>query len=160
MITLHVVGVNAISSKIKTLPKTLTPELGKRIRAYASDPIMKESVEMCPKDSGALRSTNQVRRTKTTPSFIAVRLSYGGRTPGSSPHFVTGRKIKPVVEYAHRLHEHLYKSYSKPNTGPKYLEKAVMNHKDAIEKIIGSEVRQALLRVFSSARTPLSTLGV
>ena len=150
MFRIHAVGLKALATQFAALPKAMNVQLGKRMRDYAKDPIMEDSLQMCPKDTGALRSTNSVRRTKTNPNVIQIRLSYGGRTPGSSKHFEQGAKIKPVVEYAHRLHEHTYKNYSEPGTGPKYLEIPILNHKIPMERIIRSGVQEAVVSVFSS----------
>lgn len=149
-ILIKAVGVKALATQFNELPTTVNATLARRLEKYAKDPIMEESVRRCPKDTGALRSTNKVRRLKlgTGPSRAAVELSYGGPTPGSSEHFVEGAKIKPYVDYAWLLHERTYRSYSEPGTGPKYLEQPIMDHMMSLERIVRSGVQEATLSVF------------
>jgi len=149
VVKIHAVGLRAFATRFHALPRVLSINLGKRMRGFAVDPIMKQSLRICPKKTGALRSTWKVRRTKTTPDHIRIQLSYGGRTPGSSEHFVQGAKIKPMVDYAHVLHENLYKTYSEPGTGPKYLEQPINNNLGELKKLIRASVRESVLSVFS-----------
>jgi hypothetical protein len=154
VVQIYAVGLKALATQFKALPSALNRSLGERMSNFARDTIMEESLLRCPKKTGALRSTGRVRRTKTTPNEIRIRLSYGGRTPGSSKHFVQGAKIKPVVEYAHALHENTYKTYSEPNTGPKYLEDPIKNNKADMARVIRSGVQEATMSVFSGAFKP------
>jgi hypothetical protein len=158
---IYAVGVKALATQFKALPSTLDKTLGERMRNYANGTIMEESLRRCPRKTGALRSTGIVRRTKTTPNEIRIRLSYGGRTNPASKHIVSGAKVKPVVTYAHRLHENTYEHYTEPGTGPKYLEEPIMDHKDGMERVIRSGVREAVMTVFSGAfkKPSLSTFG-
>lgn len=163
MIQIYAVGLKALATQFAALPRTLDKTLGERMRKYANDTIMEESLLMCPKKTGALRSTKSVRRTKTTPDLIRIRLAYGGKTNPASKHFVSGAKIKAYVNYAHVLHENTYENYSEPGTGPKYLEQPILNHKDEMGRVIRSGVQEAVMTVFSkiAPRKPmLSTLGV
>jgi hypothetical protein len=154
VVQIYAVGLKALATQFKALPRTLDVTLGKRMRNFAHDTIMKESLRKCPKDTGALRSTASVRRTKTSPNEIRIRLAYGGRTPGSSIHFKQGAKIKPYVNYAHRLHENTYENYTEPGTGPKYLEDPINNHKADMGRIIRSGVQESVMTVFSGAAKP------
>ena len=58
-------------------------------------------------------------------------------------------KIKSTVEYAHRLHEHMYKNYTEPGTGPTYLEEPVMDHKVFMGRVIRYGVQIATMTVFA-----------
>lgn len=151
-ILIQAVGVKALATQFKRLPIRVNETLARRLEKYAKDTIMEESVRRCPKDTGALRSTNKVRRlllgSVSAPTQLGIELSYGGPTPGSSEHFVEGAKIKPYVDYAWILHERTYRSYSEPGTGPKYLEQPIMNHMMSLERIVRSGVQEATLSAF------------
>lgn len=154
MVIIRAIGIRALSTQFHQLPSRVSTELGARIKDFSERSIMKESLRMCPKETGALRSTNNVRQIKARSTEVQVELSYGGRTPGSSEHFESGAKITPYVEYAWLLHEETYKNYTTPGTGPKYLEIPILNNRMDLERIIRSGVQTATLAVFMRGKQP------
>jgi hypothetical protein len=72
--------------------------------------VLNRSKELVPVDFGILRDSGQVHNPKVSADRVEVQISYGGA----------------AAPYALIVHEDMRpKNWSKPGTGPKYLEKAV-----------------------------------
>ena len=71
--------------------------------------IMADAIEKAPKDIGTLRSSGYVTLPEGDP---IVEMGFGG----------------PAADYAVTVHEELFKNYTTPGTGPKYLENAINEH--------------------------------
>lgn len=126
-LTLKVTGTKQLRAALKR-----AGEAGLRAAAgglyQEAEQIMTVSKERyCPRDFSNLMNSGHVQPPEISGSKVTVELGYGG----------------PAAEYALIVHEWLDPNvhWSVPGTGPKYLEKAVMEAVpgmgDRLAKVVG-----------------------
>jgi hypothetical protein len=122
MINYKITGLEAI---IKNLVFTVAPNIKK---AYidglndVADELLKDSLEICPKDTGELRKSGKVYK-RATQNNSTVVVGYG-------------------QEYAMIVHEMPDTiKWTTPGTGNKYLEKPANQNRKKYKEIIKAKVK-------------------
>ncbi len=126
-------GVDKVKANLRQFSTNMR-EKGKRSIAYRWGLVLRRSEALCPEDEGDL-----VESAKLTfsPNGLSATISYGG----------------PGIPYAIAAHEHLsvHSPYSwraagqinwtKPGSGPKYLERPVMEALTQLPRQLQEDLR-------------------
>lgn len=94
---------------------------------------------LVPVKSGDLRSTGRIERMESgRRTLVGHEVKFGG--PAAS-----GK----IVDYAEKVHENFYaKKWTRPGSGPKFLETHVNRRLDEMGVDLDSDLRAEILRVF------------
>ena len=126
---------------LKTRPKVALHAMAGAAFVEAEQIMKRSKDEFVPHDLGALQASGEVDPTpETTRTGVTITLGYGG----------------PAAAYALAIHEHPESppspavwrgkniKWSKPGTGPKYLEKPMLEAEKGMAERIGSRIGRRL----------------
>jgi hypothetical protein len=147
VINLQITGLKELADKLRTAGKGLEAEVGRELYQFGEE-VMTASKLVVPVRTGTLMNTGQVQPPATEGVQVVVRLGYGG----------------PAAPYALYVHEALEGAQSpnpswswakdvahggeihwtRPGSGPKYLENPLKERQGELPRRIRDAVMRAL----------------
>jgi hypothetical protein len=122
VITATVIGASEIKKALQEAAKAVQNAAAAALYQKASA-VMADSVKMCPVKTGRLRNTHYVTKPHDTGRDMVIEIGYG-----------TAYAI-----YVHEMPDNY--NFTAPNTGPKYLQRAVESHMSGWAQWIASKTK-------------------
>ena len=123
-------GGDKLRAVLAQLGEQATEKLGGALFRQANF-IMTESQDLCPVDIGTLRASGHVELPEMNGTSVSVQLGYGGA----------------AEDYAVIVHEDLNpKTFSVAGTGPKYLERPMLEAASTLEAKLARDLKLEVKR--------------
>lgn len=121
-------GMDKLKRQLKKMgTSTRLIQEGARALVLAAEGVMNESKRIVPVDTGALRSSGQVKTPRITKRKVIVELGYGDSS----------------VDYATRVHDNVNLRHEPPGQS-KFLEKPLLDKQGSIIDRVGGAISVGL----------------
>jgi len=131
-ITLEILGLDRLKDRFQSAAPAIRQEVSKELYRFGEE-VMAVSKLRVPVDTGALMNTGKVAPPEIQGEEVAVTLGYGDESVG----------------YALFVHENMNNvKWTRPGSGPKYLENPLREMQDKLPE----RITEAVKRGFHASR--------